>query len=465
MGVVIVGGGVAGLTAAYRLAERGIVVTLLEAEADPGGQARAFVMDGVVVEHGSHALFGYYRTIVDLIDELRCDPALAATMPGLERIPGWTLVDAYGRRATLKHTAFLPGVLGALPSILRIPWLSAGERVRTALAAFRVLHLPYSRYRDLDRKTSLELGREIGYPEMGLETWNAASLGLTDLFVSEQSGAIFAGKHKVLLGPKQGLSYLLPTGNLSDLIANPLVTASEKRGVRVIRSAEALSFDVSRGAARAVVAFRTPSGLASIETDHIILAVQPWSARKLLPWVYAPWTSLKPVSPILTMVVGLSGRLAPRPPGQLAMNRTVWAFSVVTDLSLSWPDLMSGNTVLRCEIGHADRLPRGAETPLEDLVKVAKLDIDRLYPEAAGMTIEWARVHRETKHLYVRWGQHQWGKKPTERDVGRCVYLAGDWTSKGTIGLEAAANSGIEAANHVLAAYGQTPIPYRDVPL
>ena len=49
--------------------------------------------------------------------------------------------------------------------------------------------------------------------------------------------------------------------------------------------------------------------------------------------------------------------------------------------------------------------------------------------------------------------------------AGNGVYLAGDWTSKGTIGMEAAANSGIEAANHVLGAVGKPLIAYTDVPL
>src|SRR5215813_14806764 len=96
--VVVVGGGISGLTAAWKLAERGLRVTLLEAEDETGGQARAFDVGGKTVEHGSHAFFGYYATIVELIDELRADPALAGDMPALEQIGGWTLVDAQGRR-------------------------------------------------------------------------------------------------------------------------------------------------------------------------------------------------------------------------------------------------------------------------------------------------------------------------------------------------------------------------------
>src|SRR3954466_10891667 len=106
--VIVIGGGISGLTAAWKLLARGVPVTLVEGEPVTGGQARAFRVDGHTVEHGSHAFFGYYQTVLGLIDELRADPAIGRDMPALEVIPGWTIVDAYGRRAMLTHTAGLP---------------------------------------------------------------------------------------------------------------------------------------------------------------------------------------------------------------------------------------------------------------------------------------------------------------------------------------------------------------------
>src|ERR1700755_3572498 len=76
---VVVGGGIAGISAAVVLAERGVAVTVLEAAPTLGGRLGAWphtLPDGTeqVVEHGFHAFFRHYYTWRDVLR--RIDPAL-----------------------------------------------------------------------------------------------------------------------------------------------------------------------------------------------------------------------------------------------------------------------------------------------------------------------------------------------------------------------------------------------------
>src|SRR5687768_657098 len=71
--VAVLGGGVAGLTAAHELAERGLEVVVLEARGIPGGKARSLPVPGsgkdgradLPAEHGFRFFPGFYRHLPD----------------------------------------------------------------------------------------------------------------------------------------------------------------------------------------------------------------------------------------------------------------------------------------------------------------------------------------------------------------------------------------------------------------
>src|SRR5215213_2511347 len=68
--VAVIGGGITGLTAALRLAQRGYRVTLWERGELLGGQANAFPVAGTAIERFYHHLFQSDREIVALAEEI-----------------------------------------------------------------------------------------------------------------------------------------------------------------------------------------------------------------------------------------------------------------------------------------------------------------------------------------------------------------------------------------------------------
>ncbi|MCQ4021660.1 MULTISPECIES: FAD-dependent oxidoreductase [unclassified Ruminococcus] len=64
---IIVGAGLAGLSCAYHLSEKGKKVLVLEAHSYPGGRTSSFIDNGMQVESGLHRHIGYYSALPKLL--------------------------------------------------------------------------------------------------------------------------------------------------------------------------------------------------------------------------------------------------------------------------------------------------------------------------------------------------------------------------------------------------------------
>jgi protoporphyrinogen/coproporphyrinogen III oxidase len=87
--VVVIGGGISGLACAYRLRQRGLPVTLLEASAEPGGLIGTVERDGFLFESGPQSFQGT-ETILQLIRELGIESELCKADP---KAPRYVLRD------------------------------------------------------------------------------------------------------------------------------------------------------------------------------------------------------------------------------------------------------------------------------------------------------------------------------------------------------------------------------------
>ena len=128
MKAVVVGGGLAGITAAIALGQAGADVTLLEAKPRLGGATMSFTRDGLVVDTGQHVFLRCCTAYRGLLDRLGMAPH-APLQPRFD-VP----VLTPSRRTRLKRSR-LPAPLHMLPALTRYPLLSYPERMRLAQAA------------------------------------------------------------------------------------------------------------------------------------------------------------------------------------------------------------------------------------------------------------------------------------------------------------------------------------------
>jgi protoporphyrinogen/coproporphyrinogen III oxidase len=117
--VIIIGGGITGLAAAFELAQRGVAFRLFEASERSGGLIRTEHADGFTIEAGPDSLLAQKPAGVTLCEELGLGPRLISTSP-----PRTAYVLKRGRLYPLPS-----------PSALGLPWTWRGIASYTLLPA------------------------------------------------------------------------------------------------------------------------------------------------------------------------------------------------------------------------------------------------------------------------------------------------------------------------------------------
>lgn len=127
MSVVVVGGGITGLVAAYDLARAGVPTTLLEQTDRLGGKIQSTWIDGFLIESGPDCFVRYRREAVELVRELGLEHALRAPLE-----PRTVHVLANGRLVRLPEGMGL-GLPTRLGPLLRTDMFSLREKLRMGL--------------------------------------------------------------------------------------------------------------------------------------------------------------------------------------------------------------------------------------------------------------------------------------------------------------------------------------------
>lgn len=133
--VLVVGGGVAGMSAACALSEAGFSVTLVERRGYLGGRASSYLHPGVkeVIDNCQHVLFGCCTNLVGFYKRI-----------GVEKKIHWTsemtMIEPGGRRSRLGPSA-LPAPLHGLPKLLSAPAFNAADKL-ALMSAFNALRRP-----------------------------------------------------------------------------------------------------------------------------------------------------------------------------------------------------------------------------------------------------------------------------------------------------------------------------------
>jgi phytoene dehydrogenase-like protein len=242
--VVVVGAGLAGLTAAATAADHGADVTLLEAREHAGGRARTAVVDGFHLNQGAHALY-------------RGGPAWA-TLEGFGITPQGHAPDATG--VTGLHA---DGTLGAVPGDARslVQTNLLGWRAKVTLA--RLFLRPARLVATVEPGTSMQEWIDSRSPDPDLRA-QLAMLARVSTYCGELDALdASAGVAQVVKAAVHGVVYL---DHGWQQLVDGLQAVVRARGVRVHERTKVDAIE-PRGAAFVV---RTATG--DLDADAVVHA-------------------------------------------------------------------------------------------------------------------------------------------------------------------------------------------------
>lgn len=430
--VFVVGGGVAGLTAATTLGAAGLEVTVLESASRPGGRMITDRLDGYVIDAGAQFLNAGYRTLLPLLHEVGLGPALARPNRDHLSVRGGRIFR-YDRKDPI--SVWRSGYLST-PTLMRLwRWRRQMRRLHAQLDS-----ADYSRYSAWDGEA---FDRYI-HRTCGRQALDYFFQPIVSGFYYYEPARTSAAVAYVLagLGPFPVLTLAGGIGRLTETLADrvPVVLGARVRAVRRVGPGVGLVIEGRDGRTETVSADAAVLATPGVVTREILEGPTEREARLLESIGY---------STCVNVALGTSRRFGEDAYGTLLSGREFKVVSAFTFETGKHPDRapVDGDLMMAMTTGAAGT--QLIDQPDEVIVRVVAGELEPVLP---GITK--ALVF----HRVYRW-RHAIALSPpgraralaefrAARQPGDPITLCGDYTACPY--TEGALWSGVRAAQDLL---------------
>jgi isorenieratene synthase len=457
--VTVIGAGIAGLTAAALLAERGFKVTLMEKNHYLGGKVGSWKVtfeDGFAaqIDHGFHGFFRQYFNLRRLLDRFGSSGRL---------VP----IDDY-RIATLKHGSF------SFKGIAKTPLLNMLSLSRTGLYRMRdmmgnpesrrlLAFLRYDGEKTFERFDSLsfmdfcDAARIPPAMRIMFNTFSRSFFADPGLMSTAE---VIKSFHFYFLSNDLGLLYDYLDGDYEEALLSPARAYLEKLDVSILTSRPVRRIErKGRG-------FQ----VEGLESDYVVLATDSRSARLIAeespfieqedPTAFGMFRRLRSSQGYAVLRLWLDRPVEREVPLFVATDRIRILDSIslihrIDRASAAWAKRYNGSVI---EL-HSYALPAGEQN--KDTVREDLLAEMREYlPELRGART--VHHHLQVREDFTAFHTGMHADRPGIRTRAANLFFAGDWVKirPPAMLMEAACTSAVLAANAILDAEGlrQEPV-------
>ena len=444
--VIVIGGGLAGLSAATALAESGVRVRLFEKRPYLGGRATSYALpDGTHIDNCQHVTLGCCTNLADFY-------ARTGASSKIRHYDKLFFADRNGRVSTIKSSALPPPFHTSL-SFLGFSALSYREKKAIAEALLRIARA--GGRPDTSGKTMLDWLRENGQPESVIHRfWRVVLVSALDeeleLTDAQYGIDVF---WKAFLRNRKGYVLGIPSVPLGELYAGCRRAIESKGGeIKSRGTVRALRFDEHRFLSAILDdgSEQTADACISAVPHHALLELLPETIRENGS-VFANLKNLH-TSPITSVHLWYDRPLLEFPFLTLLDHTVQWIFNraMLQNLPAMQAPETAGQYLQLVISASYDLVSCGRQEIIDLCVK----ELREVLPAGRDANLLKATVVKEVDAtISSRPGFDQW--RPSQKTGISDFFLAGDWTRTGWPStMEGAVRSGYLAAEAVLESAG-----------
>ncbi|MCU7494508.1 MAG: NAD(P)-binding protein [Ignavibacteria bacterium] len=419
---VIIGGGLAGLSAGVCLAKAGVEVEVFESSPKPGGRAYSFrepSMDDVI-DNGQHIMMGCYT------ETLRFLQTIGATNKLLfqESLQVDFVDKKLGMTPLKTGKSFYP--FNLLKGLLSYKALKFSERLEI-IGLFS--KLPFLRDYSLAGMTILEWLRKEGQSTATIKAfWEILSVGALNTDPARASASLFASiLKKMFLHGNSASTIILPKVGLSELFCESAIKFISSNGGSIRLSEPVKEVEIIDGAAKKILLGKRQLS----DFDFVISAVPYYSFTRIFPDAFVKSLELEnmPYSSIISLNIWLKE------------NPFKGRFYGLVDSPVHW--VFNHGKFITTVISNADEISGRSKDDLQELIIG---ELEEYFPQFQRGFICGVKLIKEKRATFVPL-PHVLSRRPDTVSKVKNLFLAGDWTQTGLPAtIEGAVQSGHNAA-------------------